>query len=129
MLSLEERFLTFPPIACRLLARTGSRKSVRLLEDEEIAETSGLPLFKVRSLSWLCSWDGVPVDEMMAFSKGCGVDFSDSRCVAKHKSYARFVKRPFSYIDRHPQSDHFYRMHLSYTRYLETLYPEYSTQD
>lgn len=128
MISLEERFRTFPPVVCRLMARTGSRKAVRLLEDEEIADASGLSLSKVRSLSWLVSWDGVPVDEMLAFSKGCGVDFSASRSIAKHKSYAQFVKKPYSYIDKHPESETFYRMHLMYTRYLETLYPEYSTQ-
>jgi len=125
MLSLEERFRTFPPIVCRLMARTGARKAVRLLEDEEIAETSGLSVSKVRSLSWLCSWDGVPVAEMLAFSKGCGVDFSNSRSIAKHKSYAQFVKRPYSYISKHPQADTFYRMHRTYTQYLETKYPEY----
>lgn len=85
-LSLETKLKNFPPIAVRLLARTESMKRSGIpgtlhwchaLTTKEIAAASGLDPQKVEAISKLQSWDGVPVDMMMNFLRGCGADLDD----------------------------------------------------
>lgn len=77
---------SFPPIVCRLLARPPSAKakSQRPLTDREIAVRSGLRLDQVLSLSWLCTWENVPVDIMLRFSRACGIYLNDYQNIQKH---------------------------------------------
>jgi hypothetical protein len=91
-LSMWERVQYFPPAVCRILARPANARgrSQRPLTDEEIAQASGLPLTDVRSLSWVTSWDNVPVSKMRAFAHGCGIDLDDWSTIRQH---LRFINR------------------------------------
>ncbi len=81
-LTLQEKMDRFRPIVCRLLARrVVSGKITIALTDDEIAERSGLPLGEVKGMSWYHDWTGVPVNHMMAFMKGCGINIDDSRAL------------------------------------------------
>jgi len=75
----SEHMATFSPCACRLLARTDNARgnAQRPLTDREIADRSGLALDEVRSLTWAKTWDNVPAPKMIAFSRGCGLDFDN----------------------------------------------------
>ena len=108
LLTLEKKLNRFPPCVCRMLARAGSsNRSIKLLEDEEIAKTSGLPIADVRSLTWAVSWDKVPTETMLLFSKACGVDFANGKNLAKHYRYLR-LERPFNYLRKHREWDSYW---------------------
>jgi len=83
---------SFPPIVCRILARDpkARAKTQRPLTDREIAARSGLRVDQVISLSWLCTWEFVPVDVMKKFTAACGINFEDYPTMQKHY---RFVNR------------------------------------
>ena len=72
------------------------------MEDEEIAEAAGLPVSEIRSLSWLFSWDEVPVKKLFAFSEACGVDFADSKNLMRQNRYIR-SENVFHYLKKHPE--------------------------
>lgn len=61
-----------PPFICRLIAREG--RPPRLLTLHELAKRSGLPMARVAHLSRLKSWRNVPIEEVDAFRKGCGIN-------------------------------------------------------
>jgi len=125
MISIEERLDRFSPLVCRLLAREGeSNKSIRPLTDEAIATASGLPLDVVISMSWRCSWEGVPVDIMLRFSTACGVVMSDRKIMAKHLQYLRSPKnKKWSYLKRSSLWDSkWYPMIMLYSKHLGGKY-------
>jgi len=99
MTPLDKKLERFPPLVCRLLARAGPKNSQRPLTDAEISAVSGIPLAKVISMSWLTSWDDVTCKDMLDFSKGCGVDFSDAKIMRKHLKYLELASR-FVYLRR-----------------------------
>lgn len=101
-LNFYDKLTTFPPLVCRLLAReTMDNGKVRGLSDEEIATRSGLPFNEVRALSWLTSWDDVPVSKLKAFSLACGVDFTSRDSMRAHRSYINNNPK-FRYLRKHP---------------------------
>lgn len=64
----------YPPLVVRLLAsKRIPGKGKLALTDEEIASRSGLALSDIKSLSWLASWDTVPMGRVKQFSEACGV--------------------------------------------------------
>jgi hypothetical protein len=90
MLSLNERFSRFTPITCRILARRLTPSGgVVAMTDEEIAAGSGLSVPEIAKLSRLRSWDGVAVDTMLAFTKGCGVNLSSRDSIKNHEAMNR----------------------------------------
>lgn len=88
--SLWRKLESFPPITCRLLARTRTPGGgVRAMLSEEIAAASGLSTMEVNSISWLPSWDNVTVAKAKLFSEACGVDFTDRARMREHSAYIR----------------------------------------
>lgn len=77
----------YPPIICRMVAVVNGK----LLEDEVIAERSGLGLSYVRFLGSCSSWDTIPVGCMQKFCLACGVDFSDRDTMRRLN---RYLKNP-----------------------------------
>jgi hypothetical protein len=73
----ETRLKLFPPIWIRLAASAGSGAHRYWLSDEEIVERSGLALAFVKGLSWSVNWDGIPVQHVFAFLRGCNIDLED----------------------------------------------------
>jgi hypothetical protein len=102
-------FEEFPPAVCRLIARSQSSKgwAQTPLSDEEISERSGLPISEVKAYSYLCRWDGIPVDKALLFLKGCGIDPDNAAAMEKHnKLIDRMVGKWLTgshYLRRHPQ--------------------------
>jgi hypothetical protein len=85
-LTLSAKLERFSPVACRLLARrkTGGGSHTVDLSDEEIAKRSGLRVYDVKCISWAESWVGIPVDKMLAFTKGCGINLDDRVSLRQH---------------------------------------------
>ena len=100
MTPLHTKLSRFPPLVCRLLARTGPKNKQSPLSDTVIAKCSGMTVSKVASLSWLTSWDDVTCSDMLAFSRGCGVNFSNAKVMRNHTKYMVLVTR-FVYLRRH----------------------------
>ena len=101
MTPLDIKLSRFPPLVCRLLARRGPKNRQVPLTDAEVSHASGLKLPNVISLSWLTSWDDVTCGDMLAFSKGCGVNFSNALVMRKHTKYIALTTR-FVYLRRSP---------------------------
>ncbi len=101
MLTLQAKADRFPPIVCRLLARKRVRHDyVEAMSDEELRSLSGLSMATIKRLSWTHSWDGVPVAEMLAFTRACGIDFDDRRSIQRN---TRFLARgEWTHITRSP---------------------------
>lgn len=79
----------YPPILCRLLASgTGLCNNRVLFNTESIASFSKkLTVFEVQLMSNLTSWDDVPYSKMLAFLKGCNIDFTDWRRMNNVNTY------------------------------------------
>lgn len=95
----------FPPVLVRLLATEGAQ----VLSDDTIVTRSGLPLAEVKRLSYMRSWDDVPVGTMRRFCRACGVDFADAR---RMKVLTRYLSRrpKWVHLRRHPSYPEFRRM-------------------
>lgn len=94
-LTLWQKLESFPPIACRLLARIKTPTGgVRAMTTLEIAERSGLTEADVNSLSWRTSWDEVQYKQIRAFTEGCGVNLTD-RAIARMQ--AAYIRRGAAY--------------------------------
>lgn len=94
----------FPPLACRLFARTGGPKTgkgVIPMTDEEIAFRSELPLSTVQVLSTLTSWDEVDAGVMRMFTKACRMDFTNALQMRRATQYMRRgLIRELKYLKR-----------------------------
>lgn len=101
-LPFEEKLRRFPPVVCRCLARVGSGHSTRLMSDEEISQVSGLSLSEVMSLGCKTSWDNVPVESFVRFTKGCGIDIDSRDSLAKHSVYLNKLKGAPKYLRKDP---------------------------
>lgn len=104
---------SFPPILCRLLAR----RNCKPLTTAEIASKAGLYQFVVETLSQKTSWDEVDVVTMRRFTKVCGVDFDDAKCMRRVEDYLR--SRPsFQYLRCAPNwKDYYLPMLLSWRKH------------
>jgi hypothetical protein len=85
--------LYYPPIACRLLARTEGRRP-KALTNSEIADDSvtddfpqGLPAHTVKGLEWRTTWSGVDLPTMRAFTVGCRMDFENPDHMRRARQY------------------------------------------
>lgn len=116
--SLWDKFEAFPPITCRLLARTRTPGGgIRAMTSEEIAAASGMSLMEVNSLAWLPSWDNVPVIKVRQFSEACGVDLTDRAQLRGHSSYIR-RGASWKYLKQSPLWDVYYKpMIAAYLQY------------
>lgn len=101
-LTLWQKLERFPPIVVRLLARRSQVSGgIVALTTEEISKRSGLSALEVQSLSWLSSWDTVPVSKIRKFSEACGVDFSSRVNMREQSAYIR--RSPtFKYLSKSP---------------------------
>ena len=107
-LSFWEKLDRFPPIVCRLLARRKQASGgIVAMTASEIASRGGMTVCEVNSLSWLTSWEGVPMRQVRQFSLACGVDFCDRANMREHSAY---VKRcaSFKYLKKSPEWDSVY---------------------
>lgn len=105
-LQLSHSFFTkidrFPPVVCRLLARTKTRGAgVKPMADAEIALLAGMTVSQVASLSRLTSWEDVPVKTLRAFSTACGVDFTSRTAM---RQLTRYIKHQpsFAFLRKSP---------------------------
>lgn len=117
MLSLQAKLLRFPPAICFVLARTKvpgkGRGVLRPLTVQEISERSGLPEHRVIALSWALSWNDVTCGEMLAFTKGCGIDFNDRRNLQVNWAYVERRKGIYPHLIKHPRySEYRHRIQL-----------------
>lgn len=102
MIPFEKKLSSFPPIVCRLLARTGPKGRQRPMSDSEIAVSAILPITYIKALSWMATWDDVRVPQMLRFTKACGVDFDDPLKMRNHVRYLKLRSR-FCYLRRDPE--------------------------
>jgi hypothetical protein len=97
----------FPPIVCRLMARDlramGNRQ--RPLTDKEIARRSGLTEPEVVFISAQHTWEEISVGKMMAFTRGCGIDFDNPRVIDQHRRYLTRRLPSWSYLRRDKEWD------------------------
>lgn len=122
MIPIEKKLSQFPPIVCRLLARTGPKGRQRPMTDEEIAKASGLPVSTVISLSWMTSWNDVSCGNMLRFSKACGVDYSNALAMRNHVKYLKLRSR-FVYLRRDPEwNTRWSKMYDTYVDFLKQKY-------
>ncbi len=98
--NIWDKLDTFPPIACRLLARVITPSGGTVAKTiAAIAKDSGLTELEVSSMSWHASWDKIPVEMVRKFSLACGVDFTSRDIMRAHSSYLR--KNPsFKYLKK-----------------------------
>ena len=66
-----------PPCICRWHAYERTEDGVRLLTNTELAKKSGLAKRMVQRLSAKATWEGVKVEVVGAFLKGCDADLFD----------------------------------------------------
>lgn len=101
----QQRLDRFPPVICRLLAK---HQWGPPLTSREVADRSGLSLYRVDAISTLTSWNEVTVGDMRAFLTGCGLDFQDSKAMNRVHCYLRSrSKNKFVHLRRSPDRDYF----------------------
>jgi hypothetical protein len=77
-----------PPCLCRVMAR--KKNGFAPMSHRDLADASGLSKTKVAELSLRRKWDGVPIDQVEAFARACGVDLMNTKRV---KDFLRRAKR------------------------------------
>lgn len=93
-----------PPWTVRLMARRKIRtKTVVALSDAEVAIAANMTIDRVRGISHLSSWDGVPVGEVRAFCRACNFDPFSPKDLNRRNSYLRSAK--FTYLRKSPWWD------------------------
>lgn len=100
---LSDILSDFPPKIVRLLARTGRGSGSRRLTHEEVAKRSGLAYQRVRVLSAMSGWSGVPIDVADAFLRGCGVSLDNlwrHRAFLRRSLDPRITRRPLAYATK-----------------------------
>lgn len=116
-----QKLEVFPPIACRLLARVKTDTGgVRAMTALEIATKAGMTEMKVNSLSWVVSWDGVPVSDAKAFTEACGIFLSDRASLRTHSAYVR-RNAPWKYLKKSPEWSTVFRpMIMAYVKHVSS---------
>ena len=95
MSNIWGKFHRYPPVLVRLLARHPNGEA---MSDTEIV-SEGLTLADVKRLSYLPSWDDVPVVLLYRFVTRCGVDFANPD---RMKVLNRYLKNArFEHLRRH----------------------------
>lgn len=80
----------FPPVMCRLLARTPTPQGgVRPLTDEEIGHAADITVMEVRGTAWNTSWDRFTLNEVKRYTEACGIYLEDRANLRKHTNYIR----------------------------------------
>lgn len=85
------RVTKFPPILCRLLARSKPRGPAASAED--IVRKSGLSPADVHFISWKTDWEGIDIFKLRAFTNACGVSFERTSDIKRAETYLRGNKR------------------------------------
>lgn len=98
----------FPPILCRILARTKRRGEPPSIG--ELAVRSGLSLYDVHFLSDKMDWRGIDIYTLRSFTEACGISFDDPSALKRAESYLNGKKRNgrrippnFRYLRKSPQ--------------------------
>lgn len=98
----------FPPPYCRCFGkREGSGRADMAITDAELAIGANIPIDRVREISRMTTWQGVPFDEMQRFFVGCKFDPTNS--VHRHRitEYQKICKKrkvvPFQYLRLSPK--------------------------
>lgn len=84
----------YPPFVVRLLAR---KRNGPWYTGDEIADRCSLTSYEVSVISVQTSWDDIPLGKMREFLKGCGLDFTDVRCMNRVQTYLT-TKNRFHYL-------------------------------
>ena len=79
-LNFVKYFDRLPPYLCRVLARKGGMA----LTNQDISAISGLTVKRVGEISKLRSWGSVPLAQINAFARACGVDLINQSSVRKY---------------------------------------------
>ena len=79
-LNIVKQFDRLPPYLCRVLAR----KDRKALTNSEVSRISGLTVKRVGEIARLKSWGSVPLSQISAFSRACGVDLLNQSNVRKY---------------------------------------------
>lgn len=109
MSTFWEKLDSFPPIVCRLLARTRSDTGgIRPLSTEEIAQRFMTNPMNIMSLSWRCDWSGLDVKTVRSFTEACEVFLEDRDNLRKHAAYIRRVPT-WKYLQTSPDWETLYR--------------------
>lgn len=98
----------FPPPQVRLFAKQpGGGRGQLAISDAELAISSGIPLNRIREISFSPSWDPIPVGEMRAFLTACQFDPTlaehRNRVTAYHRACQTNHRKVFQYLRRHPK--------------------------
>ena len=98
----------FPPPYCRMLAKEpGSGMVDMAVTDEELAIRAGIPVTRIREISRMENWDGVPHGEMRRFFNACNFDPTNAahrERVTRYQSICQKRKSvPFQYLRRSPR--------------------------
>jgi hypothetical protein len=98
----------FPPPKVRLFAKQpGGGRGQLAISDAELAISSGIPINRVREISFLTSWDSVPVGEMRAFLTACQFDPMSVKHRNRITTYYRICRtkhrKVFQYLRKHPK--------------------------
>lgn len=98
----------FPPPYCRILAkRPGGGCGDMSIPDAEIAIQSGIPLSRVREISYQTTWDNVTNDEMRRFFTACNFDPTNPKHRFRVHVYNKVCQKrntvPFHYLRRSPK--------------------------
>lgn len=105
----------YPPVICRIMARTGRGAASRWLSDEEVAIASGLTLDRVRVIQLMPDWSRVPLSDLRAFLSGCRFDpTSAQHRRVKVSIYQSLCQKnhhqPFRYLRKNPRWPEYQRM-------------------
>jgi len=76
----------YPPILCRLLARGNDGKP---LTHEQICVSAKMTWLEVILVSEQTDWRRIDLPSMAAFTKACGVDFTDRMSMNRQVCYLR----------------------------------------
>lgn len=114
-LPLSRKAQRFPPLMCRLLARSNDgHNRAKAMTDEDIAKRSGLPMSEVKRISWSLSWNEIPFGSMLKFLKGCDIDFDDRFSI---KNSTRMMNSGrFTYLRKHPLWEPQFKVMVAYWR-------------
>jgi hypothetical protein len=113
MSNLWIKFNRYPPVLVRLLARHPNGDA---MSDEELV-TDQLTLADIKYLSYLASWDDVPVVLLFRFVTRCGVNFASP---TRMKVLNRYLKNArFEHLRRHKMWPEFRSMLAVYVTTLK----------
>lgn len=98
----------FPPPYCRCLAKEpGSGVADLAVTDADLAIRSDIAIDRVREISRMENWEGVPLGEIRAFFNGLNFDPTEAECRKRVSQYQRVCQTrnvvPFLYLRKSPK--------------------------